>query len=91
MLPIVPDGGSTTMDMRFQATNVTKALGSVKHICTDGHAVLFMDEEYGGSYIIDLASGNFEAMRMREEDGNYVLDTWVAPAEENGEGFVRQP
>ena len=65
-----------------------------------GHAVIFMEGKYDGSYIIDLERGDFEAMKMREEDGNYVLDCWVPPAEAGegdedeglqGAGFARQP
>ena len=54
-------------------------MGSVKRMCNSGHMVVF-DEE--GSYVYNKTSG--ELNWLREENGNYMLDTWVAP------GFRRQ-
>ena len=87
-LPVVPETGNKPCDMVFQATNVTKALGSVKNICLAGHAVIFMEGKYGGSHIIDLEFGDFNTMTLREEDGNYVLDAWIPPPVEGDSGRV---
>ena len=76
--------------MTFQAAPVDRALGSVKRMCRSGHRVVFDDE---GSYVLNKVSG--EVNWLREENGNYMLDTWVMPADEyaalQGEGgFTRQ-
>ena len=63
---------------------------------------MFMEGKYGGSHIIDLESGDFNTMTLREEDGHYVLDAWIPPPEEGDSSgqddeperetsFVRQP
>ena len=69
----------TVRAMTFQAAPVDRPLGSVKRMCNSGHMVVF-DEE--GSYVYNKTSG--ELNWLREENGNYMLDTWVAP------GFRRQ-
>ena len=51
-----------------------RALGPVKRMCQSGHRVVF-DEE--GSYVMNNHTGEINA--LREEDGNYVMDTWVMP------------
>ena len=63
-------------------------------MCDQGHAVIFLPEEYGDSAIIDLEDGTVDY--MREEDGNYMMDVWV-PSPSMGldavppeEGFGRQ-
>ena len=60
--------------MTFQAAPVDRALGSVKRMCRSGHAVVFDDE---GSFVMNKASG--EVNWLREENGNYMLDTWIMP------------
>ena len=91
--------------MPFRNTNVTKPLAAVMSMCKVGHAVLFLDQAYGGSCVIDLETGEVEP--MREDGGNYVLDVWVPPPSvsgraasqpiqgesklDTGTGFVRQP
>ena len=67
--------------MTFQAAPVTQALGSVKRICQSGHRVKF-DE--AGSYIENKMTG--EVNKLREEEGNYILDAWVLPSGEMGFG-----
>ena len=58
-----------------QEAPVSKPLRSVKRMCQAGHRVVF-DEE--GSYIENKNTG--EINWLREEDGNYVLDTYVVPS-----------
>ena len=60
--------------MTFTGAPVAKPLGSVKRLCAARHTVVF-DDEY--SFIYNKDSG--EVNRLREEDGNYMLDVWVAP------------
>eukprot|EP00973_Karenia_brevis_P079546 11037738-Karenia_brevis.AAC.1 len=65
----------TVRGMTFQACPVAKPLGSVKRMCSNGHRIVF-DEE--GSYVENKVTG--EINWLREEQGNYVLDTWVVPS-----------
>ena len=65
---------SSVRNMTFQVTDVTKALGSVSKIVANGNKVVF-DES--GSFIEDKRSR--ERLWMREENGVYVLDVYVAP------------
>jgi hypothetical protein len=79
----------TLRGMTFQAAPVSRALGSVKRLCSAGHRCVF-DEE--GSYIENKNTG--EINWLREEDGNYMLDTWVMPkgeVERMWQGFTGQP
>ena len=79
----------TLRGMTFQAAPVSRALGSVKRQCSAGHRCVF-DEE--GSYIENKNTG--EINWLREEDGNYMLDTWVMPkgeVERMWQGFTGQP
>ena len=74
--------------MRFQATEkVRKPLAAVKRIVEAGHAVIFAPEDMGGSFILNLSSG--EENSLREDDGNYMLDVWIPPAD--AAGFARHP
>ena len=74
--------------MRFQATSkIKKPLASVKRIVEAGHAVVFAPPELGGSFILNLTTG--EENVMREDDGNYMLDVWIPPPE--AAGFMRRP
>ena len=78
----------TLRGMTFQATErVRKPLAAVKRIVEAGHAVVFAPEELGGSFILNLESG--EENGLREDDGNYMLDVWVPPA--SALGFPRHP
>ena len=65
----------TLRSMRFQAAPVERPLGSVMRICAAGHRVVFDADE--GSYILNKESG--ELNWLREDNGNYVMDTWVPP------------
>ena len=68
----------TWRSMRFQAAPVERPLGSVMRICAAGHRVVFDAEE--GSYILNKTTG--EINWLREDNGNYVMDTWVLPPSE---------
>ena len=85
-LPLITQEG-TLRGMTFQAAPVSKALGSVKRMCSSGHRVVF-DED--GSYVENKTTG--EINWLREEAGNYMLDLWVIPPEEMPAeaGFGRQ-
>ena len=65
----------TLRSMRFQTAPVERPLGSVMRICAAGHRVVFDADE--GSYILNKESG--ELNWLREDNGNYVMDTWVPP------------
>ena len=80
-LPLLTLEGSMRA-MTFQAAPVDRPLGSVKRMCSSGHLVVF-DEE--GSYILNKLTG--EVNWMREQNGNYVMDLWVAPSD--GQIFQR--
>ena len=74
--------------MSFTGAPVAKPLGSVKRLCAAKHTVVF-DEE--GSFIYSKLTG--EVNVLREEEGNYMLDVWVAPPgsdEYNELSFGRQ-
>ena len=86
-VPMVTPSGKLRA-MTFQACDVTKPLASVKRMVDAGQVVVFAPEASGGSYILNVETGEKEA--MREEDGNYVMDVWVPPPE-SVPGFVRQP
>ena len=77
-------------NMTMCAAPVTRPLASVKKICRAGHMVVF-DEE--GSYIFNKTSG--EVKRLREDDGNYMLDVWIPPKNmkpsDTLRSFHRQP
>ena len=77
-LPLMTQEGSLRA-MTFQAAPVDRPLGSVKRMCTSGHMVVF-DEE--GSYVLNKLTG--EVNWMREENGNYIMDLWVAPGDNQG-------
>ena len=61
--------------MTLQAAPVDRPLGSVKRMCQAGHRVVFDSD---GSYVLNKATK--EVNWLREENGNYMLDMWVAPA-----------
>ena len=87
-IAMVTDEG-TLRGMKFQATKkVKKPLASVKKIVEANHAVVFAPDALGGSFILNLDTG--EVNQMREADGNYMLDVWVPPANEL-QGFGGQP
>ena len=46
-------------------------------MCDAGQVVAFALASLGGSYVLDVESGEKEY--LREEDGNYVMDVWVPP------------
>ena len=87
-IPIVTNSG-THQSMTFQACEVTKPLGSVQRMIEQGHAIVFAPPERGGSFILNLHTWAVEP--LREDDGNFVLDTWVPPPSVAAKaGFVRQ-
>ena len=73
ILPLLTQEGSLR-SMTFQAAPVDRALGSVKRMCRSGHMVVFDDD---GSYVLNKSTG--EINWLREEHGNYMLDTWIMP------------
>ena len=81
-------------DMKFTSCEVAKALGSVSQICRAGHRVVFNPEwSNEGSYIEHLETG--EIMWLTTHNGLYVLDTRVAPQNQQTSskmhaGFGRQ-
>ena len=92
-------------EMPFRQTSVTKPLAAVTRMCEAGNAVLFLPQQFGSSIVINMLSGEFETEDLREEDGNYMLDVWIPPANEvrevvqnvtndgggnNSPGFARQ-
>ena len=90
LLPLFTREG-TLRTMKFQAAPVSRALGSVMRMCQSGHRCVF-DED--GSYIVNKITG--EINWLREENGNFMLDVWVVPPEElgdgnNGHGFAGPP
>ena len=77
-LPLMTQEGSLRA-MTFQAAPVERALGSVKRMCSSGHIVVFDDD---GSYVLNKLTG--EVNWMREENGNYILDLWAMPNNDQG-------
>ena len=77
---------SSARNMTFQVTDVTKALGSVSKIVANRNSRF--DES--GSFIENKRSR--ERLWMREENGVYVLDVYVAPPDrhEKRKDFHRQ-
>lgn len=76
--------------LRIQATaSVKQPLASGKRILEEGNAGVFAPPEFGGSFILNLAS--LEETQLREDAGNCVLDAWVPPASAvaNAVGFPR--
>ena len=86
-IPVVLPSGQMR-GMTFQACDVTKPLASVKRMMDAGHAVVFAPEEFGGSFVLNLETGDDEI--LIEEDGNYYMDVWIPPPDALP-GFVRQP
>ena len=86
-IPIMLSSGQLR-GMTFQACEVTKPLASVKRMMDAGHAVVFAPEAAGGSFVMNLETGEDEV--LIEEDGNYYMDVWVPPPDALP-GFIRQP
>ena len=78
LLPLLTSEG-TLRAMTFQAAPVDRPLGSVKRMCDSGHSVVFDGPD---SYVLNKLTG--EVNWLREENGNYVLDLWVAPPSGSG-------
>ena len=72
-VPLITREG-TSRGMLFKGAPVSKPLASVKRICAAGHVVIFDDE---GSFILNKRTGEMNA--MREDSGNYMLDSYVPP------------
>ena len=87
-LPIMTPNGRMK-GMTFQACDVTKPLASVKRMLDAGHAVIFSPEQFGGSFILNLTTGEEEP--LVEEDGNFHMEVWVPPPDAIAEGFGRHP
>lgn len=79
--------------IRAQCTIVSKPLLSMKRMTQAAQFVGF--SEHGG-FVLDPKSGNVDW--FREENGNYVLDTWFVPHDKaddlvratSNQGFARQ-
>ena len=72
--------------MAFTGAPVSKPLASVKKICDANHIVWFDNE---GSFIMNKQTGEINA--LREEQGNYMLDVYVPPADEDGKLDFHRP
>ena len=55
-IPIMLSSGQLR-GMTFQVCDVTKSLTSVKRMMDAGHAVVFAPEDVGGSFVMNLESG----------------------------------
>ena len=88
VLPMVTPSGNLR-SMTFQACDVTKPLASVQRMIDAGQVVVFAPENLGGSYILNVETGEKEP--MREEEGNFIMDVWVPPPTAVLESFVGQP
>ena len=65
---------SSLRAMTFQAAPVDRPSGSVKRMCDSNRLVVFDND---GSYVLNKLTN--EVDWPREENGNYVMDLWVAP------------
>ena len=74
--------------MTFQTCDVIKPLASVANMLDAQQAVIFAPDDFGGSCVVDLVTGEEEP--LVREDGNFVLETWVPPPEALRD-FGRQP
>ena len=89
-VPPVQTAEATWSSMKFQAAPIERPLGSVMRICQAFRRVVFDADEV--SYILNKKAG--EINRLREDNGNYVMDTWVSPQGISGspqQGFPGQP
>ena len=75
--------GNVQRSMTFQVASVGKALGSVSKIVHTNNRVVF---DPAGSYIESLSDGS--VLPLREDNGVFVLDAWVAPAKDSGQQAV---
>jgi uncharacterized Zn finger protein (UPF0148 family) len=66
-------------NLKFQVCDVTRPLASVSKIVESGHTVVFNPSWKGGSYILNLQTR--EKTWLRQQDGVFVLDAKVAPAQ----------
>ena len=90
--------GESIRKMDFQVTNVTKALGSVSKMVSNGNKVVFDTDAQGNCHSYIEKKGTGEKLWLRERNGVYVLDVLVAPPGYSGEvddygqpkGFTRQ-
>ena len=74
--------------MTFQSCDATKSLASVANMLDARQAVIFAPEEYGGSCVVDLETGDEEP--LIRQDGNFIMQVWVPPPD-TMRGFGRQP
>ena len=71
--------GRRLRGMKFQTCDVTKPLAAVCNMLDNDQAVVFAPEKYGGSFVVDLETGDEEP--LEREDGNFVMHVWVPPPE----------
>ena len=64
-------------DFKFQVCDVTWPLASVSKIVEAGHSVVFSPEWKGGSYIMNIQTG--EKTWLAQRGGVFLLDAKVAP------------
>ena len=77
-------------DMKFTICDVSKALRSISQMCRAGHRVVFNPPwDPTKSYIQHVQTG--ENMWLEEQNGLYVLNTKVAPAERQSGNKWSQP
>ena len=62
--------------MTFHVADVTKILASVSRMVSTGHRIVFDSPEVG-SYIENKQS--WKHIKLRQGNGVYLLDMWVAP------------
>ena len=80
-LQLVSLDGTVSRSMTLQVAQVGKALGSVSKMVHNNNRVVF---DPAGSYIGSLSDGS--VLPLREHNGVVVLDAWVAPARDSGQG-----
>ena len=72
---IATEGWTSLKGVEFQVAPVHKTLLSVSKMVDRGHRVVFDDDDCGGSYVEDKASG--EKTPLIRKRGLYVLQAWV--------------
>ena len=76
----------SSMEMRFQVVDVSKALLSVHRMCQQGHSVLFAEDKIGegdGSAIL-IKGDPANCIPLRHSGGTYELDVWLRPSQPLG-------
>ena len=65
--------------MKFQVTDVNKALGSASKIVRSGNKIVFDLDEHGNDYSYIGNKKSRDRLWLRDKNGVYVLDMLVAP------------